>query len=116
MRSAFLALALVFSVAAVNVHGRATEPPRSGPGPRAAAEGGQRPAPRAKGAPSDELGRSVPRAAVEGFLTAVRAGDHERAARYLDLTPLPPAARERRAPVLASQLGEVLERTLCIDL
>jgi MscS family membrane protein len=116
MRSAFLALALVFSVAAVNVHGRATEPPRSGPGPRAAAEGGQRPAPRAKGAPSDELGRSVPRAAVEGFLTAVRAGDHERAARYLDLTPLPPAARERRAPVLASQLGEVLERTLWIDL
>jgi MscS family membrane protein len=66
--------------------------------------------------PGDELRGDVPRAAMQGYLDACRAGNYERAAAYLDLRGLPPATRSRRGPVLARQLKAVLDRTLWIEL
>ena len=58
-------------------------------------------------APKDTLGRFTPRGAVLGFLSAVRKGNAEIAALYLN-TPL----RGADAAVLARQLGVVLNRRL----
>ncbi len=67
-------------------------------------------------APSqNEVQRSTPRAAMAGFLEACRAGDYARAAAYLDLSRLTPAARAARGPVLARELRTVLDRTLWVD-
>ena len=54
--------------------------------------------------------------AMEGYLTAARDGDYERAAHYLDLSRVPEERRERRGPELARQLKRVLDRTLWVDL
>ena len=35
--------------------------------------------------PADEFSRAVPRSSLKGYLKAARAGDFERAAKYLDL-------------------------------
>jgi len=65
--------------------------------------------------PADDLGRSVPRTAVEGFLQATKKGDYEQAVEYLDLRGVKkdpdwtPAA-------LARALKTVLDRVLWIDL
>jgi MscS family membrane protein len=59
--------------------------------------------------------RETPRSTVTEFLAAARAGDWETAATHLDLSGLPPAARERQGPRLARQLAVVLERTLPLD-
>lgn len=64
----------------------------------------------------DTLGRDNPRGAMRGYLEACRAGDYERAATYLDLSGLPPAARTSRGPVLARQLKVALDRTLWVEL
>jgi MscS family membrane protein len=58
----------------------------------------------------------TPRGAVRDYLEACRAGDHERAARYLDLRALPPGERAAQGPQLARHLKVVLDRTLWIDL
>jgi MscS family membrane protein len=67
-------------------------------------------------APVDELNRGAPRTSIEGFLVASRAGDWERAAKYLDLRQLPQREVEQKGPRLAKQLKIVLDRSLWIDL
>jgi MscS family membrane protein len=66
--------------------------------------------------PADEYGRGVPRSAMLGDLEASRAGDYERAARYLDLRRFGAREGEQRGPELARQLKIVLDRTLWVDL
>ena len=64
--------------------------------------------------PVDDYARGVPRSTMRGYLESARAGDFERAARYLDLRRLP--SRESEGPRLARQLKIVLDRTLWVDL
>lgn len=64
----------------------------------------------------DPLNRDTPRGAMTGFLVAARAGDWERAARYLDLSDLPPEERQDAGPALAQRLKRVLDRSLWVDL
>src|SRR3989338_9226743 len=65
----------------------------------------------ARGAePGDALGRETPRGALTGYLDAVRKGDYERAARYLDLRRIPAAQREAGGPELARELGGVVDQ------
>jgi MscS family membrane protein len=66
--------------------------------------------------PADDYGRGVPRSAMLGYLEASRAGDYERAARYLDLRRFGAREGEQRGPELARQLKIVLDRTLWVDL
>jgi MscS family membrane protein len=68
----------------------------------------------ASSGPQDDLRRGVPRTAVEGFLSATRKGDYDRAGEYLDLQRLPKS--ERDGALLARGLKIVLDRTLWIDL
>lgn len=68
----------------------------------------------AAAAEEDDLGRSVPRSAVQGFLAAAQAQDYERAAKYLNIRHLPQEAADR-GPALARQLKVVLDRALWID-
>ena len=71
----------------------------------------------ARGAePEDALGRETPRGALKGYLGAVRKGDYEPAARYLDLRRVPVAQRETRGPELARELGVVLDQAGTLDL
>ena len=56
-----------------------------------------------------------PRGSVFDFITAARRGDYADAAKYLDLSQIPPKDRERSGPVLARQLKVVLDRNLWID-
>jgi MscS family membrane protein len=70
------------------------------------------PAARAAGEPPG----ASPRAAMREYLTACRAGDHEEAARYLDLRQLPPGRRAEQGPALARRLKAVLDRTLWVEL
>ena len=65
------------------------------------------PAPPQPGTPLDTLGRTTPRGTVLGFLNAIKRGNAEAAALYLN-TPL----RGGDAAVLARQLGIVLDRRL----
>ncbi|HTF65927.1 MAG TPA: hypothetical protein VK638_24885, partial [Edaphobacter sp.] len=58
-------------------------------------------------APKDALGRTTPRGAVLGFLSAAREGDYELAARYLNTR-----RRGKAATDLARQLFVVLDRRL----
>jgi MscS family membrane protein len=62
-----------------------------------------------------DLGLTSPRSAVRGFLVASRAGDHRKAAEYLDLRAVPKSRRDQEGPRLARQLRTVLDRTLLID-
>jgi MscS family membrane protein len=57
--------------------------------------------------PKDSLGRTTPRGAVLGFLSAVRKGDDELGAQYLNTR-----LRGNAAAVLAHQLFTVLDRRL----
>jgi MscS family membrane protein len=66
--------------------------------------------------PKDEFNRGVPRTSVEGFLTATRKGDNERASEYLDLRNLPRGLSKSDGPELARQLKVVLDSKLWIDL
>lgn len=71
--------------------------------------GTQKPAPTTPQpeTPQDTLGRTTPRGAVLGFLSAIKKGNAEVAALYLN-TPL----RGADAALLARQLGTVLDRRL----
>lgn len=60
--------------------------------------------------------RETPREAMEGYLTACRAGDYELAAQYLNLARIPAARRETDGPKLARQLKTVLDQTLWVEL
>ncbi len=60
--------------------------------------------------------RAAPRTAMLAYLEACRANDYERAAQYLDLRTVSPAARATQGPVLARELKTVLDRELWIDI
>ncbi|MDH3519170.1 MAG: mechanosensitive ion channel family protein [Myxococcales bacterium] len=60
------------------------------------------------------LRRETPRSTMEGYLSASRAGDFERAAAYLDTSRI--AARGARPADAARQLKVVLDRKLWVDL
>lgn len=59
---------------------------------------------------------ATPRAAMRAYLEACRAGDYERAARFLDLSSFPPAQRAEEGPTLARRLKVVLDQVVWIDL
>ncbi len=58
---------------------------------------------------------TTPRRALQAFLAAARAGDHEAAAALLDLRAVPAARRAVEGPRLARQIAQVLERHLRLD-
>ncbi len=62
--------------------------------------------------PAADAPGSTPRDALSEYLAAARAGDFERAARYLD----PRALRDQARELLARRLEAVLDRTVWIDL
>ena len=66
--------------------------------------------------PADEFERGTPRSAVNGYLTACRDGDYERAAEYLDLGRLKPQERARQGSILARHFKVMIDHTLWIDL
>ena len=66
-------------------------------------------------APADEFGRGVPRSAVRGLLDACWSSEYERAANYLDLRRIAPAARAEQGTVRARQLCAVIDRTLWVE-
>src|SRR5262245_13284441 len=59
--------------------------------------------------PLDELGRGTPRGTVTGFIQATLAHDYRRAARYLDLSGIPPVSVAEQGPVMAHKLRVVLD-------
>jgi small-conductance mechanosensitive channel len=76
--------------------------------------GAATPAP-ARPEPSTALDLSTPERALRIFVDASRAGDHETAARILDLSALSEAEAAEQGPRLARQLKFVLDQKLWID-
>ena len=66
--------------------------------------------------PDDEFNRGVPRTMVQGFFSAVRERDFDRAAEYLDLRHLPEEVKKTPGAELAREFRIVLARTIWIDL
>ena len=66
--------------------------------------------------PDDEFNRGVPRTMVQGFFSAVRERDFERATEYLDLRHLPEEVKKIPGSELAREFRIVLARTIWIDL
>ncbi len=64
----------------------------------------------------DPLGRETPQDAVYNFLQACQSKNYRLGARYLNLTRLPPADRERVGPESARELEEVLDHDVSFDL
>jgi len=64
--------------------------------------------------PPDPFNRGTPRGSMFGFIAASRAGDFERAAKFLDLRRLSDDAGDQGA-TLARQLKTVLDRKLWLD-
>ena len=62
------------------------------------------------------LDDTVPRGAMREYLALARRGDYEGAARYLDLSGIPPEELAERGRRLARELHIVLDRTLWVDL
>ncbi len=85
--------------------------PASGSTPAAAAAS---PSPAASPAEPEEheVAPDSPRASLRAYLDAARAGDWQRAARYLSLSP----EQRPRGPRLAEELKAVLDRHLWFDL
>ena len=68
-------------------------------------------APAAEATPAvDPFGRSTPRGAVEGYLSAIGKGDFSKAARYLNVSDQPLEERKSIGAKLAKQLKELLDR------
>jgi len=70
--------------------------------------GGQKPA--AAPAAVDPLKRASPRSAIYSFLQACHAENFDVASQYLDLHRLKGEQRTRQGPLLAQQLGQLLDR------
>ncbi len=66
--------------------------------------------------PADDFGRGQPRAAIAGYLKAMRAGDFALASNYLDYRNLSKKTLVVGKEELARQLAVVLNRTLWVDL
>lgn len=69
-----------------------------------------------KEGPDDEFDRGVPRNSVEGYFKAIKSGDADRAAEYLDLRKLPPGYKKDDGPRLARELKVVLDRKLWVEM
>jgi len=65
---------------------------------------------------SVQPGLGSPRAAVQSYIVAARAGNYTEAARYLDLSEIPEEIRAERGPRLAREMKIVLDQKLWIDL
>lgn len=65
---------------------------------------------------ADPYGRSTPRQAMTGFLSAIDEGDFERAAQYLDLRNLPSEITQYTPDQLALGFAIVLQRSMWLDL
>lgn len=63
----------------------------------------------------DGVDRKTPQEALATFTDAAREEDWARAAHVLDLTGIDPADQAVRAPFLARQLAEVMERRIWLD-
>ncbi|MEE9314214.1 MAG: mechanosensitive ion channel family protein [Rhizobiaceae bacterium] len=63
----------------------------------------------------DPFGRSNPRGAIQGYLSAISEGDFDKAARYLNLSDVPIADRKATGRELAEQLKQLLDRGGVID-
>lgn len=63
----------------------------------------------------DPLNRETPQSTVLSFLETARAGNFDRAWRYLDLQKLPPEQRLKSGPTLARQLEQILDRDVQFD-
>lgn len=66
--------------------------------------------------PVDKLDRGVPRTAVAGYFSAVKANDYKTAAEYLDLRNLPRGYSQSDGLELARQLKVILDRALWVDM
>jgi MscS family membrane protein len=66
--------------------------------------------------PVDKFNRGVPRTAVAGFFSRVKAQDFVTAAEYLDLRSLPSGYSKNDGPELAHHLKVILDRTLWVDM
>jgi MscS family membrane protein len=64
--------------------------------------------------PPDPFNRGTPRGSMYGYIVAARAGDYERASRYLDLRGLGPKDRDR-GPERARDFKTVRDQTLWVD-
>lgn len=71
---------------------------------------GNKTKPAASAATTDPLKRNTPRSAIYAFLEACHDGNFELASQYLDLRQLSPDSRKTEGPVLAQQLGKLLDR------
>jgi MscS family membrane protein len=65
--------------------------------------------------PQDPFNRLTPQSSLISFLEACRAGNFERAARYLNLRDMPRDQRLNDGPRLAQQLGRILDRDAGFD-
>src|ERR1700693_1389686 len=63
----------------------------------------------------DPFNRLSPQSSVISFLEACRAGNFERASRYLNLRQMPRDQRLSDGPRLAQQLGRILDRDAAFD-
>jgi MscS family membrane protein len=68
-----------------------------------------------KAAPQDPFNRTSPQSSIISFLEACRAGNFQRAARYLNLRQMPREQRQNEGPRLAQQLGRILDRDAGFD-
>ena len=66
--------------------------------------------------PIDKLDRGVPRSSAEGYLSAAKAKDFEKAAEFLDLRKLPRGYSQSDGPDLARQLKVILDRALWVEM
>ena len=73
------------------------------------------PAEKKAGGPADEYGRGTPRTSFEGLLDALREGDYELGAQYLDLRNLRESTLAIGEVELVRQLKIVLDRGLWVD-
>ncbi len=64
----------------------------------------------------DPLGRESPQDAVYNFLQACQSKNYHLAARYLNLTRLPPVDREKVGPERARELEDILDHDVSFDL
>jgi MscS family membrane protein len=63
----------------------------------------------------DPLNRESPQSSIHWFLQSCHAHDYEKAAKYLDLSKLPPEQRLKSGPQFAEELQQILDRDAQFD-
>ncbi len=90
--------------------GAASPAPPSSPPARSAATD-----PPGSDSPAEAFPGSTPRSAILGYIDACRRGDWKEAARFLELSGLPPKVRELGPETIARRFKTVLDQTLWVD-